>query len=165
MGNNPNLTAALAEALRPFALMACSDPGACDCHNCRGRDLLALFDAAPPFPLSLLDLREANAARHVEWWEPGTDHPGVSLGFRGLELGGEVGEALNVIKKIERERLGIKGSRDTLEQLAEELADVVICADLVAMDTGIDLGVAVARKFNATSEKVGLKARIPVEPG
>src|SRR5690606_32982880 len=66
----------------------------------------------------------------------------------------------NVIKKLERERLGIRGSRATTEMLAEELADVVICADLIAMDAGIDLDAAVAAKFNATSEKVGLPTRL-----
>jgi len=43
----------------------------------------------------------------------------VSLLFRGVELGGEAGEALNVIKKLERERLGWRGSRATPEQLAD----------------------------------------------
>jgi NTP pyrophosphatase (non-canonical NTP hydrolase) len=102
------------------------------------------------------NLRDANIARHVEW--SGTTD--VSLSFRGNELAGEVGEACNVIKKLERERLGLAGSRDTVEHLAEELADVVICADLIAMDLGIDLDAAVARKFNATSRKVGMATRM-----
>jgi len=101
-------------------------------------------------------LRDANKTRQAEW-DPSDQ---ITLGFRGLELGGEVGEAQNVIKKLERERMGIRGSRDTLEHLAEELADVVICADLVAMHAGVDLANAVQAKFNATSEKVGLKTRI-----
>jgi len=75
-------------------------------------------------------------------------------------MAGEVGEACNVIKKLERERMGIRGSRATVEQLAEELADVVICADLIAMKEGIDLMASVAIKFNKTSEKVGLKTRM-----
>ncbi|OLP56789.1 hypothetical protein BJF92_12005 [Rhizobium rhizosphaerae] len=82
------------------------------------------------------------------------------MSFRAIELAGEAGEALNVVKKLERERQGWAGSRATLEQLAEELADVVICADLLALAAGIDLAVAVPRKFNATSEKVGLATRI-----
>lgn len=100
----------------------------------------------------------ANVARQAEW---DADNR-ISLAYRGNELAGEAGEACNVIKKIERERLGIKGSRDTIEHLAEELADVVICADLIAMSEGIDLGRAVALKFNATSAKVGLKTRLAV---
>lgn len=101
-------------------------------------------------------LRAANEARQAEW---DSDNR-ISLAYRGNELAGEAGEACNVIKKIERERLGIRGSRDTVEHLAEELADVVICADLIAMAEGIDLDAAVARKFNLTSEKVGLSTRM-----
>lgn len=101
-------------------------------------------------------LRSANAARQKEW-DTGNQ---ITLAYRGNELAGEVGEACNIIKKLERERMGIKGSRATKEQLAEELADIVICTDLIAMDAGIDLEAAVAAKFNATSEKVGLATRM-----
>lgn len=101
-------------------------------------------------------LRDANQARQKEW-DAGNQ---ITLAYRGNELAGEVGEACNVLKKLERERLGIRGSRATKEQLAEELADVVICADLIAMDAGIDLDEAVRAKFNATSEKVGLATRL-----
>lgn len=101
-------------------------------------------------------LRHANRARQQEW-DPGDQ---LSLAYRGNELAGEAGEACNVIKKLERERLGIPGSRDTLEHLAQELADVVICADLIAMDAGIDLDQAVRVKFNLTSINVGLATRM-----
>ena len=101
-------------------------------------------------------LRAANIARQTEW-DPGKQ---ISLSYRGNELAGEVGEACNVIKKLDRERLGIRGSRDTVAHLAEELADVVICADLIAMAEDIDLDAAVAAKFNATSAKVGLATRM-----
>jgi NTP pyrophosphatase (non-canonical NTP hydrolase) len=103
------------------------------------------------------DLRSANLARQKEW-DPGS---AITLAYRGNELAGEVGEACNIIKKIERERLGLPGSRATKDQLAEELADVVICADLIAMDAGIDLlRRAVPAKFNATSRKVDLATRL-----
>lgn len=102
------------------------------------------------------DLRSANAARQKEWDKDNK----ITLAYRGNELAGEVGEACNIIKKLERERLGIAGSRATKEQLAEELADVVICADLIAMNEGIDLmRRAVPAKFNATSRKVNLQTR------
>jgi NTP pyrophosphatase (non-canonical NTP hydrolase) len=104
-------------------------------------------------------LRGANAARNREWDVDGK----ITLAFRGNELAGEVGEACNIIKKLERERIGLVGTRATAQQLAYELADVVICADLIAMDAGIDLDAAVREKFNATSKKVGLKTRF-VEP-
>lgn len=129
----------------------------------------AVFDLAlrglechprPESPDTHATLRSANAARQKEW----DTNSQITLAYRGNELAGEVGEACNVIKKLERERMGIKGSRDTKEHLAEELADIVICTDLIAMDAGIDLDAAVADKFNATSEEVGLKTRLSALP-
>lgn len=109
--------------------------------------------------MHLLDLRAANVARDREWVSPGAGQA-LSLSFRGNELAGEIGEACNVLKKLERERLGLVGSRATLDDLADELADGVICIDLIAMDTGIDLGPAVERKFNKTSLARGLATRM-----
>jgi len=103
-----------------------------------------------------ITLRAANVARQLEWDTDGR----LDAAYRGNELAGEVGEACNVIKKLERERHGIRGSRATVSDLADELADVIICVDLIAMQYGIDLDAAVARKFNVTSEKVGLDTRL-----
>ncbi len=102
------------------------------------------------------ELRRANRARHEEWAR-GTD---VSLAFRGLELAGEAGEACNELKKLERTRMGMVGGRDDLQGITEELADIIVCADLIAMDLGIDLEAAVQKKFNSTSEKYGLTTRL-----
>jgi NTP pyrophosphatase (non-canonical NTP hydrolase) len=107
--------------------------------------------------MKLATLRNANHARQQEW-DP---NDAITLAYRGNELAGEVGEACNVIKKLERERLGIRGTRATTVMLAEELADVMICLDLIAMQAGIDLDAAVRDKFNSTSEKYGLATRIP----
>lgn len=101
-------------------------------------------------------LREANSERQKEWDAGGH----ISLSYRGNELAGEVGEACNIIKKLERERLGIRGSRSSVADLAEELADVLICVDLVAMSLGIDLREALQKKFNATSSKNRLKTKL-----
>lgn len=106
--------------------------------------------------LTFKTLREANFSRN-EAWSSGQK---VGLAFRGLELGGEVGEALNVAKKLEREERGWVGSRSSLDELADELADVIICADNLALEAGIDLGAAIIRKFNATSEKNGFPHRL-----
>lgn len=103
-------------------------------------------------------LSEANASRQIEW----AGEVNLPLSYAGNELAGECGEACNVIKKLERERYDMVGSRDTKEHLAEELADVVICAYLVAQQAGIDLDAAIPAKFNATSEKNGLKTRMEV---
>jgi|SRR5882672_3816192 len=101
-------------------------------------------------------LRQANQRRQQEW-DP-TDS--VTIEYRGNELAGEVGEACNLIKKMARERLGIRGSRATKYELAQELADVVISVDLIAMQMGIDLSHAIEEKFNATSAKYNLKTVI-----
>lgn len=97
------------------------------------------------------DLTEANKARQIEW-----NGDKTSALYRATELGGECGEVLNVVKKLERERLGIAGSRETVEHLGEELADVVICVSLLALAYGIDIDKEVPKKFNKTSKAVGL---------
>lgn len=107
-------------------------------------------------PLNFQDLREANTTRQAEW-DPESK---ITLEYRGNEFGGEAGEVQNEIKKLARERLGLRGSRTTIANLASEIADVIICIDLIAMDAGIDIATAVQMKFNATSEKVGLKTRL-----
>ena len=117
---------------------------------------LAELEADAPSSLSFAELRCANVERNQQW----TGGVAAGLSFRGLELGGEVGEALNVAKKLERERLGWRGSRSTLDKLAEELADVIISADNMAMEAGINLAEAVVRKFNATSVANGFPQRL-----
>ncbi|MBR0651363.1 hypothetical protein GXW78_16945 [Roseomonas terrae] len=72
---------------------------------------------------------------------------------------GELGEAANVAKKLNRVRDGIPGNRETPQelraQLADELADAFIYLDLLAQSQGINLADAVLRKFTRTSEKIG----------
>jgi len=77
-----------------------------------------------------------------------------------VELAGEAGEACNVIKKLVRQVKGWKGSRDSFEHLAEELADVVICVNLCAIAAGIDLDRAIEDKFNQTSATHAFKQRL-----
>lgn len=50
--------------------------------------------------ITFASLREANVARQAAWCADGDPVPDLS--FRGIELAGETGEALNVIKKLER---------------------------------------------------------------
>lgn len=71
----------------------------------------------------------------------------------------KVGHACNSIKKLERESLGMKGSRSSDRELADNLAAATAYAHLIAAYAGFSLDDAVAAKFNATSEKVGLKTR------
>jgi len=75
------------------------------------------------------NMREANVQRGIEWSNGAKDGPL----FYAIELFGEAGELLNVVKKLERERLGMVGSRATMQDLSDELADAVICLDLLAI--------------------------------
>lgn len=130
--------------------------------------------------LSFDKLRQANTLRQAEW----CPDQKPDLSFRANEVAGETGEAIerlydliamlsiaagrvsNVAKKLERERQGWAGSRETIEHLGEELADIVTCADLAAMTVGVDLGAAVVSKFNTVSDKIGLTTKLtdPTEP-
>lgn len=106
------------------------------------------------------ELSLANAARAEEWrdaaggenviedWSP-TD--------LGCALSGEVGELCNLLKKIRRGDKNI-----SLEDIADELADVVIYADILAQNLDIKLSNAIQEKFNKTSQKLNLKTELKI---
>lgn len=72
---------------------------------------------------------------------------------------GELGEAANIIKKLNRVRDNIPGNSETHEQLraalADELADVAIYLDLMTQAAGFDLEAIREAKFAKTSTKIG----------
>jgi NTP pyrophosphatase (non-canonical NTP hydrolase) len=76
---------------------------------------------------------------------------------------GELGEAANVAKKLNRVRDGIPGNKETEAELrakfARELADTFIYLDLTAQAAGIDLPQVVVDVFNAKSEQIGSPIR------
>ena len=78
-----------------------------------------------------------------------------------VALTGEVGEAANIVKKLNRVRDGIPGNDKTPDELramlASELADVAIYLDLMIQAAGFDLEEIRDRKFNETSAKIGYK--------
>lgn len=104
-------------------------------------------------------LSQANLSRQAEW--PGSDK--ADLGFRMLEVFGETGELAEALKKYTRAQRGIAGTTATLENIADEMGDVVIALNLLALQLNIDLGEATANKFNKTSVKYGLRTRLGVE--
>lgn len=115
--------------------------------------------------LSFNNLRLANVERAKRW------HPGFpdTAGWSGADwsnaLCGEAGEAANVVKKLRRSECGARGALDPdrpalLVALAEEVADVATYLDLLAAYYGIDLGRAVAEKFNRVSEREGFPERL-----
>lgn len=77
---------------------------------------------------------------------------------------GELGEAANVAKKLNRVRDGIVGNSEEESalraKLALELADAFIYLDLLCQSQGIDLGEAVRAAFNTKSEKLGCEIRV-----
>lgn len=80
-------------------------------------------------------LRAANLARQIEWFK-GATTPDVPPSFRSNELAGEAGEVLeHILTYMEQ---GMTWGR-LAPHVAEELGDVVISADLVAMDLGLSL--------------------------
>ena len=113
--------------------------------------------------LDLAELREKNETRANEWRRDRTTQSRTPLTFSTTELAGEVGELCNEIKKVERKTYGLAGGK-TLEEafpkICEELADVVICADLIGMKLGINLPSIVRDKFNKTSDKNGMTTKL-----
>ena len=84
----------------------------------------------------LQGLRRANEERQKEWEG---ESPVLTVAFRANELAGETGEACNILKKLDRERLGLPGSCASIHALTEELADVTICCDLLAQAFDVTL--------------------------
>ncbi len=74
---------------------------------------------------------------------------------------GELGEAANIVKKLNRVRDDIPGNVETREQLknklSDEIADAYIYLDLFCQRAGIDLTQAIFDKFEKTSKKIGYK--------
>jgi NTP pyrophosphatase (non-canonical NTP hydrolase) len=129
--------------------------------------------------ITLDRLRMVNRTRQIEWGAGDK----ITIDFSAIELAGEIGELLdvmevitndhiavklagksgkllNVIKKMLRERLNLRGSRASLEDLENEFADVLITLDLLAMRMKVDLTAALRRKFNETSSKLGLMTKL-----
>ena len=77
---------------------------------------------------------------------------------------GELGEAANVAKKLNRVRDGIPGNDETEQELQEklglEIADTFVYLDLLAQAAGINLSDVVPDVFNRKSEKIGYERRI-----
>ena len=108
------------------------------------------------------DLRAANLLRSGEWQS--SEEFGAM--FFAVATGGECGEALNVMKKLERGRIdaksraGVYPTTATINDLANEMADTIIYMDLWAQSIGIDLWRAVVAKFNAKSVEMGFSTKL-----
>lgn len=101
--------------------------------------------------LSFNSLKFANAARceqrfHlISEWSP-SDWSNA--------MAGEAGETCNLTKKL------LRGESVSLTKIADEIADTVIYADLLATRLGLDLKDCIRNKFNKVSEKIRSDIRL-----
>lgn len=90
-------------------------------------------------------------------------------------MAGECGEACNVTKKMNRiwpanqfkqswNKPEDQLMADLEQKLADELADVVIYADLLATRIGRSLGECIRHKFNEKSDEIGSAVKLPSAP-
>jgi NTP pyrophosphatase (non-canonical NTP hydrolase) len=121
--------------------------------------------------LLLSDLRTANVARlpefrdrqgrichpPIEGQPPGYDW---ALSQWSNAVCGELGEAANLIKKIERGDFTLDEAR---AELADELCDVLTYLDILAHRAGINLADATISKWNRVSERVGSGVRLAIQ--
>lgn len=113
--------------------------------------------------LTIKEITDVSVARTNRW------HPGGlnqwSTSDWCVAWVGEVGEACNIVKKLNRVRDRMPGNKginkDKLkEKLADELADAILYQVLVAAEQGIDLEAAIRSKFNLVSEINGFPERL-----
>ena len=117
--------------------------------------------------LDLAALREANKKRLPQFkngkGEPAHSQPDGSdwaLSTWCNAVLGELGEAANLIKKIERGDITLDEARAAL---GKEFADVLTYLDILAFRAGVDLGRETIDKFNAVSARVGSTIRLTAD--
>lgn len=121
-------------------------------------------------PLSFKTLRLANITRLPLFKNrkggPAHSEPDGSDWTNGdwvCAITGELGEAAGLVKQVTRGDFEMDEEYDPTwhpgvtarQALAKEMADVVTYLDILAMRCGVDLGAAVASKFNEVSRRVG----------
>lgn len=110
----------------------------------------------------MTQISNVNLSRCLRWHPKGLDS--WSLSDWGVALAGEVGEMLNVVKKMNRARDGLIGNKakdnDLPQQLRSEIADVFLYLDLFAQRACVVLETAVRQKFNETSKQLGFPERL-----
>lgn len=79
-------------------------------------------------------------------------------------LVGEVGEAANVVKKLNRYRDNVPGNKATIDelrdQLRKELGDTFVYLDLMCQSLGFSIADAAAEVFNAKSDQIGYPKKL-----
>lgn len=78
---------------------------------------------------------------------------------------GEIGEAANYAKKLNRVRDGIRGNKESIEMLQRnlrnELGDAFIYLDLLCQSLGFNIDDAARQSFNAKSFEIGCSIEMP----
>lgn len=78
---------------------------------------------------------------------------------------GELGEAANVLKKLNRVRDGIRGNKETEQELRDkfrkEIGDVGVYLDLLAQANGFNLLDAMIEVFNLKSKALNYPEILP----
>lgn len=117
------------------------------------------------YDISFYELAAQNYKRCRRWHPKGINE--WSLSDWGIAAAGEMGEACNVIKKLNRLRDGLQGNKigemtetELKEKLGDELADTIIYLDLIAARVGLSLAECVRRKFNAVSNREGFPEKL-----
>lgn len=127
-------------------------------------------------------LSAINGSRCERWHGPEWREPedAWTIADWSNAMCGEAGETANVVKKLRRidadlwdkqkypgEARGdlvhkppAEAREKLIEMLTNELADVILYADLLAQKAGIDLGAAVRGKFNRVSAAQGFPERL-----
>lgn len=112
---------------------------------------------------TLAQISAVNRSRGSRWHDGAAPWSGADW---SNAMCGEAGEAANIVKKIRRHETSISTPYNTppmeklIPKLAEEIADVIIYADLLAWHYHIDTERSVIDKFNRVSEAQGFPERL-----
>lgn len=114
-------------------------------------------------PLTFRNVQLTNERRCRRWHNPETE-PWTGADWSNA-MCGEAGEAANVVKKLRRHETGTSPAGDPDApflrlMLAEEIADVILYAFLLANHYDIDVESAVVHKFNLVSERQNFPERL-----
>ena len=117
--------------------------------------------------LTIDEITAANVDRCKQWHLGYPTDDNWSLADWSNAMCGEAGEAANVVKKWRRHQTGTSTPRDPSvyelrDALADEIADVFLYLNLLAVKADIDMDAAIARKFNVVSERQGFPRRLHV---
>jgi len=118
----------------------------------------------------MLTFREFSVTNHRRCTSPrGFDHSleSWSLSDWLVAVVGELGEAANILKKLNRVRDGIPGNGEGEDEMSlnikfrDEIADAFIYLDLLSQAAGFPLDTVIIDKFNRTSAKIGSDIMLP----